>query len=151
MLTMSRDRKIRRARGRTALAAGLAVTAAMAVPVSAEAAVAASASTSNPTSKASAKWNWVSGTTLNSINLTVSDVGCDSEPVFARFRVTRVNGDYFFTQKRYDYTGCDTGDSKTYTGLSLSDGYNIKNVRLQVCDDAGRWCSYSAAKDNPYT
>lgn len=83
---------------------------------------------------AGATFDWTGPGRASNIDLIVSDWGCDSNPVYAYFRVTRTNGGVWTTDtKRWDYSGCDTGDYTTYNDLSLSDGYNIAYLQVVIC------------------
>jgi len=99
---------------------------------------------------AGATFDWAGPGKVSNITLTVADWGCDAEPVYAQFLVIRTNGGSWYTDtKRYDYSGCDTGDSTTYRNLSLSDGYNIKYLRVRICVDGGSCALSPASGANP--
>lgn len=94
-----------------------------------------SASVSNSYGRASASWTWQNSSSLSKISLHVKDANCNSNPVYAYFRVTRSNGNTWHTSThRYDYNGCNGGGT-THPGLSLSDGYHIKYIAIRLCND----------------
>ncbi|MFE7837040.1 hypothetical protein ACFU53_13630 [Streptomyces sp. NPDC057474] len=97
-----------------------------------------------------ATFDWTGPGRASNIDLIVSDWGCDSNPVYAYFRVTRTNGGVWFTDtKRWDYSGCDTGDNTTYNDLSLSDGYNIAYLQVVICVRNGGCTTGGTSGRNP--
>jgi hypothetical protein len=98
-----------------------------------------------------ATFDWSGPGRASNIDLVVSDWGCDSNPVYAYFRVTRSNGGVWYTDtKRWDYSGCDSGDSTTYNNLSLSDDYNIAYLQVVICVRNGSCATSGASGRNPY-
>ncbi|MEV6954580.1 hypothetical protein [Streptomyces sp. NPDC051183] len=106
----------------------------LALPGTAHAAT-GSASVTSGYGTASASWTWAGPGSLSNINLTVRDTKCNANPVYAKFKVYRTNGQYWTTSTlRYDYNGCN-GSGTPHNGLSLSDGYNIANIALIICNE----------------
>jgi len=100
---------------------------------------------------AGATFNWTGPGQLSDIDLLVTDQKCDSNPVWAYFRVNRTNNTFFTTgTRRYDYSGCDKEDYSTYNDLSLSDGFDIKTVQLIICVRNGSCHTGGESDRNPY-
>jgi hypothetical protein len=155
--TRLRSRGIRDARyraGLTALIAAFAAVVAFLAPTAAATEQKADAEfifASASYGYAGATFDWTGPGRASNIDLVVSDWGCDSNPVYAYFRVTRVNGGVWFTDtKRWDYSGCDTGDNTTYNDLSLSDGYNIAYLQVVICVRNGGCTTGGTSGRNPY-
>ena len=147
----SGDSRWLRGSRRTVLAAGLAVGAAIAVPGAAQAA-SDFVYASNTYGYAGASFDWSGPGSVTNIDLIVSDWECDSNPVYAKFRVNRTNNTYWTTStERWDYSGCDEGDYTTFNNLTISDGYNIKTIQVEICVRNGscHWGGVSGI--NPYS
>jgi hypothetical protein len=154
MQTMSRlfrGRRLltRRARHRTFIAGILAIMTALAVPSAAQAATGDTYASAGY-GFAGADWTWSGPGQASNITLIVADWACDANPVYAYFLVIRSNGGAWTTDtRRYDYSGCDLGDNTTYTGLSISDGYNIAYLKLYICVRNGGCTLGGASQRNP--
>jgi len=100
---------------------------------------------------AGATFDWTGPGQASNIDLLVSDWGCDANPVYAYFVVTRTNNETWSTStKRWDYSGCDTGDYTSYNNLSLSDGYNIAYLQVVICVRNGGCHTGGKSGRNPY-
>lgn len=101
---------------------------------------------------AEAHWDWTGPGAARNISLKVQDRYCNGSAVYAYFIAIRSNGTKFATSRhRYDHKGCKGGGT-TYTGLSITDGYNIAHLVLMLCDDKEVSCRASSVTNrNPYT
>lgn len=98
-----------------------------------------------------ATFDWTGPGQASNIDLIVSDWGCDSNPVYAYFKVTRTNGGVWSTDtKRWDYSGCDKEDNTSYNDLSLSDSYNIAYLQVVICVRNGGCTTSGTSGRNPY-
>jgi hypothetical protein len=87
---------------------------------------------------AGATFEWTGPSSVGNIDLLVSDWGCDSKPVYAYFQFYdgSLNPDTTPT-RRYDYSGCDTGDYTAYNDLSWQiSGNTITYLGVVICRDA---------------
>ncbi len=85
-------------------------------------------------------------------DLVVADWGCDAEAPYAQFfyRLGSSTHRWDYTPtKRYDHSGCDSGDFTTYTNLSFSlSGDTIADMGLVICKSSG--CHLGNVVHNPY-
>jgi hypothetical protein len=91
---------------------------------------------------------------VGNIDLIVSDWGCADRPVYAYFLYYMGSGHPDTTPtRRYDYSGCDTGDNTKYNNLTYSiSGDTITYLSVVICRDAFSGpCRAGALSDrNPY-
>lgn len=133
----------------TALATiGLASTPASAAPVSIY------ARSITPDSYAYASFQWSDNGGVYNIDMSVHDWECDGHPTYAYFQTYRAGSrTYGTTVRRYDHSGCDTGDSTSWSNLYIPDsGDKITSLRLRVCvDDAGSdTCTWGDPRKSPH-
>jgi len=103
---------------------------------------------------AGATFDWTGPSSAGNIDLLVSDWGCDSKPVYAYFLfydgALRPDSTPI---RRYDYSGCDTGDHTSYDNLSWSiSGSTLTYMGVVICRDAsdGPWRVGALSQRNPY-
>ena len=90
---------------------------------------------------------------VRNIDLIVSDWGCDATPVYAYFMWHNGSRWDSTPTKRFDYSGCDTGDNTAYNDLFWNaNADNIDYMMVVVCRDAFAGpCTGSFVSDrNPY-
>ncbi|WP_410638454.1 hypothetical protein [Amycolatopsis sp. lyj-346] len=140
--------------GRTGLGAALAAVAAAVVTVVVPGVAHAqqNLSASQSYGYAGAGIDFTGPSSFHVYDLVVADWGCDGEAPYAQFfyRLGSSTHRWDYTPtKRYDHSGCDSGDFTTYTNLNFTlSGDTIADMGLVICRSSG--CHLGNVVHNPY-